>query len=181
MSKSIAVLAITGVAAVLASVLPRQPLIIWNASSSVPIGFFAIERRPLRRGDLALVKLPPTIAASAADRGYLPRSAYLIKPVAAIGGDRVCRIGRSILIRGRLAAAAASRDAAGRPMLQWHGCRVLRSGELFVVSTGLNSFDGRYFGAVTSQNAVGAASSIWSYLTEQHAERPASTGFIGPF
>ena len=163
MSKNIAAIAISGVAAVLASALPRQPQIVWNASSSVPIGFYAIERRPLRRGDLALVKLPTNIAAWAADRGYLPRSAYLIKPVAAIGGDRVCRIGRTLLVRGRIAVTAASRDAAGRPMLQWHGCRVLRSGELFVVSSGLNSFDGRYFGAVTSQNAVGAASRIWSY------------------
>lgn len=163
MSKFIAVIAISGVASVLASALPRQPPIVWNASSSVPIGFYSIERRPLRRGDLALVKLPPKIADWAAHRGYLPRSTYLIKPVAAIGGDRVCRIRRTVLVRGRIVAAAASLDAAGRTMLHWRGCRVLGFGELFVVSPTPDGFDSRYFGAVTSQNAVGAASSIWSF------------------
>jgi hypothetical protein len=41
------------------------------ASPSVPIGFKKIQHRPPRRGDLALVKLPPKIADLAAEREYL--------------------------------------------------------------------------------------------------------------
>jgi conjugative transfer signal peptidase TraF len=163
MSKAIAVIASAGVAALLVAEFPKQPVVVWNASPSVPIGFYTIEGRPLLRGDLALVRLPPKIADWAANRGYLPRSAYLIKPVAAVHGDRVCRIGQTILVRGHVAAIAASRDGACRAMLHWKGCRVLRSGELFVVSPGLNSFDSRYFGAVAGRDVVGAASAIWSY------------------
>ena len=162
MSKAIAVIASAGVAALFVAEFPKQPVIVWNASPSVPVGFYTVKRRPLRRGDLALVKLPPRIAVWAAARGYLPRSAYLIKPVAAIAGDRVCRIGRIVLVRGSIAATAASRDAAGRVLPQWHGCRALRSGELFVVSSGLNSFDSRYFGPVADQNARGTLTHVWT-------------------
>jgi conjugative transfer signal peptidase TraF len=163
MSKATAVIANAGIAALLAAELPKLPVIVWNASPSVPIGFYSIERRPLRRGDLALVRLPPKIADWAAERGYLPRSAYLIKPVAAVRGDHVCRIGRTILVRGHVAATASIGDAAARPMLQWHGCRVLKSGESFLVSSTRNSFDSRYFGVVTGHDALGAATPIWLY------------------
>jgi conjugative transfer signal peptidase TraF len=163
MSKSIAAIAISGFAALVISELPKQPLIVWNASSSVPIGFYKIERRQPRRGDLALVKLPSKIADWAVARGYLPSSAYLLKPVTAIGGDRVCRIGRAILVRSRFVGSTANTDAAGRAMPHWHGCRALKSGELFVASSAPDSFDSRYFGPVTSSNALGAASSIWTY------------------
>jgi conjugative transfer signal peptidase TraF len=163
MSKPIAVIAISGIAALLVSELPKQPLIVWNASSSVPIGFYKIERRQPRRGDLALVKLPSKIADWAVARGYLPSSAYLLKPVAAIGGDRVCRIGRAILVQGRIVGTAANTDAAGRAMPRWHGCRALKSGELFVLSATSSSFDSRYFGPVRGRHVLGAASTIWTY------------------
>jgi type IV secretory pathway protease TraF len=107
--------------------------------------------------------LPPKIADLAANRGYLPRSAYLIKPVTAIGGDRVCRIGRAILVRARIAAIAAHNDVDGRPMPRWQGCRTLKTADLFVVSSAPDSFDSRYFGPVRGRHVLGAASTIWTY------------------
>jgi type IV secretory pathway protease TraF len=86
-------------ALLIASILAkRHPLILWNQSSSVPIGLYWIEQVPPRSGDLAVVHLPDHTADLAARRGYLPLSAYLLKPVAATGGDRICRLGGNVLL-----------------------------------------------------------------------------------
>lgn len=140
----------------------KYPILIWNASPSLPIGLYRATRQPPRRADRVLVRLPPRLAALAARRGYLARSAYLIKPVAATAGDRVCRVGSHISVRGRLAARAKACDRSGRAMPTWHGCHRLREGEVFLLAADPDSFDGRYFGVV-SQGAVAArAVLVWS-------------------
>jgi len=57
-----------------------------------------------------------------------------VKPVAAIAGDRVCALGRAILINDRLAAMRRRTDPSGRPMPWCTGCRLLGPGELFLLS-----------------------------------------------
>ena len=97
-----------GVGLVLASVFPdRPPLLIWNASPSQPIGLYRMLPGAAHVSDRVLVRLPPHLANLAARRGYLAPSAYLLKPVAAVSGDRVCRLGTRISVNGRLAARAA--------------------------------------------------------------------------
>ena len=138
----------------------RHPLILWNQSSSAPIGFYWVEQNPLRAGDLAVVRLPGGTADLAARRGYLPHSAYLLKPVAGIGGDRICRLGGNVFIGRAFAARALDADRQARSLPQWRGCRILRSGEFFVVSRTPASFDGRYFGPIQGENVVGRARPI---------------------
>ena len=101
----------------------KAPLLFWNASPSVPRGLYGIDRTPPKVGDLVLIRLPAPWAAFAARRGYLPRGAFLIKPVAALAGDTVCRRSVRISVRGKLAGRAHSADASGRPLPSWHGCR----------------------------------------------------------
>lgn len=135
--------------------------VVWNATSSVEIGLYSISRRSPATGDIAAVRLPAAAAELAHVRGYLPRSALLLKPVAAVGGDHVCRRARYILINGRLRAVAADRDRAGRPLPVWRGCRTLRPGDVFVLSQKPDSFDGRYFGVLKAGDVVGGASLLW--------------------
>ena len=130
------------------SITSWRPLLIWNASPSVPVGLYLVTQAPPRVGDLVVVRLPPFMAVFAASRGYLPRSAYLLKPVAAIAGDLVCRFGAQVFVRRRFAGLAAVADHGGIPMPAWHGCRVLRTGEVFVLADHAASFDSRYFGAL---------------------------------
>ncbi len=103
------------------------------------------------------MRLPAAAAELALARGYLPRHALLLKPVAASGGDCVCRWGRYILINGRLRAVAADRDRAGRPLPVWRGCRTLAPGDVFVLSLKPGSFDSRYFGVLARDDTVGRA------------------------
>src|SRR3546814_1590099 len=66
------------------------PKLIWNASASVPIGFYTV--RPasdLRIGDLAVVTPPDDVAVFLSTGGYLPLGVPLIKPVAALPGQHV--------------------------------------------------------------------------------------------
>lgn len=70
------------------------PKLIWNASASTPIGLYTIERSPrLEVTDLVAVDAPEPLASFLADRGYLPRGVPLMKRVAGLPGQQVCRIG----------------------------------------------------------------------------------------
>jgi type IV secretory pathway protease TraF len=89
----------------------------------------------------------------AAARGYLSPDAWLIKPVVALAGDRVCRLNGKITINGRLAAVAQPEDKKGRALPEWEGCKTLAEGEVFLLSSTGGSFDGRYFG-VTPRSAL---------------------------
>lgn len=133
-------------------------LIVWNASPSVEIGlYWAFYRRP-EFGELALVRLPDAIAQIADQRGYLPRSALLIKPVAGTVGDRVCRFGADVFVRSQLVARAATENES---LPAWHGCRTLKGSELFLLADHPSSFDSRYFGPLHAKHVIGTAVPIW--------------------
>ncbi|MBX9591306.1 MAG: S26 family signal peptidase [Hyphomonadaceae bacterium] len=153
---------LAGIALVTAACLPKHPLLIWNASPSVPIGLYLSAPGFPRLGELALVQLTGPMAMSAHRRGYLRRGAYLLKPVAAVTGDRVCRFGTHVFVRGRRAALALAKDSIGRYMPAWHGCRTLGPGEVFVLAENPASFDSRYFGIVRTEHLAGYAMRLWS-------------------
>jgi conjugative transfer signal peptidase TraF len=160
--REVRTLALAGLAlaAVAGSAWHTTPRLIWNVTSSVEIGLYWISPRSTTAGDIVAVRLPAAIAEFAHARGYLPRSALLLKPVAAARGDHVCRWGSYILINGRPRAIAAHRDQAGRTLPVWTGCRTLRPDEVFVLSRKPESFDGRYFGVLTRLHVEGRASLI---------------------
>ena len=71
-----------------------MPWLLWNASASVPIGLYAVHPvGPLRVGQLLIVSPPAPLARFLAARRYLPMGVPLIKHVAALPGQTVCRLG----------------------------------------------------------------------------------------
>jgi hypothetical protein len=46
-------------------------------------------------------------------------------------------------------------------MPSWQGCRLLASGDLFLLADNQESFDSRYFGVVSASDAVGRAVPLW--------------------
>ena len=137
------------------------PLLVWNASPSVPIGLYRPAFRPPRTGALAVIRLPEARKALAERRGYLRPGALLIKWVAAVTGDRVCRYGSLVMINGRPAAHARASDAAARSLPAWRGCTRLGAGQIFVLSGAAGSFDSRYFGPVDATQVMGTAEPVW--------------------
>ena len=58
------------------------PVILWNASPSVPIGLYRLTFRPSQTAALAVIRLPEPLRILAETRGYLRKGVLLIKPVA---------------------------------------------------------------------------------------------------
>ncbi|MCB1522426.1 MAG: S26 family signal peptidase [Hyphomicrobiaceae bacterium] len=146
-----------GVTAIGLSGKAATPLVIWNASPSVPTGLYVVLPGMPRRGELAVVRLAPADREQAHRRGYLHRAAYLLKPVVAMKGDSVCRIRTAVLVNNCTLAEARLIDAAGRPMPAWSGCHTLQPGELFLISSAAASFDSRYLGVIGARQVVGTA------------------------
>ena len=138
------------------------PIIVWNASESVPVGLYAVlpTSRPAV-GDLALIDPPVALATELARRGYLPAGTPMLKRVAARPGQKVCRFANRVRIDGRPAAIARDRDSRGRSLARWSGCRRLRNDEVLVLNPHVASLDGRYFGPLPLIAVVGRAVPLW--------------------
>jgi conjugative transfer signal peptidase TraF len=146
------------------SFLPVAPKLIWNASASVPLGFYSIEpARHLEVTDLVAVETPEPLASFMDERRYLPRGVPLMKRVAALPGQRICRNGSHITIDGIDMAEALARDRAGRVLPSWHGCRRIADGEVFLMNWAApDSMDGRYFGPLAINSIIGRAIPLWT-------------------
>ena len=133
------------------------PLVIWNASNSVPTGWYFTSKRQPNLGEIAVIRPPEWVEIYASARGYLPLRTPLLKPVRAIEMSFVCRFGRSVFIDGKLVAKARYLDATHRMLPVWKGCRILKSDEIFVLGMHRDSFDSRYFGPVNRTSVRGTA------------------------
>lgn len=143
-----------------ASLARSNPVLIWNASPSVPTGLYLIEKRRLDLGEIAVLRPPNWAASLANERGYLPQSALLLKPVVARKGDIVCRFGLFVFVNDRLHAAALQHDKMNRLLPSWRGCLRLGGAQIFVMSRHKDSFDSRYFGPVDDNNVIGVGKLI---------------------
>ncbi|OEC32948.1 conjugative transfer signal peptidase TraF [Pseudomonas cuatrocienegasensis] len=134
------------------------PRLIYNASVSVPVGWYRMSPADsLAPGDLVLVRLPPEARSLAAQRGYLPTNVPLLKTVAAMAPQQVCVEGSQVRIDGVVVARRLRWDLQGRPLPTWQTCRRLVGDELFLLSSNPASFDSRYFGPVSVNAIIGRA------------------------
>lgn len=147
------------------------PRLTYNPSDSVAVGWYRVDPldsrtgslpRSLSVGSIVLTRLPADAAALAAQRGYLPTHAPLLKRVGAMAPQEVCIAGDSVRIDGVPSAVVLPADRLGRPLPSWQQCRQLRPGELFLLSV-VNpaSFDSRYFGPVSASTVIGIAHPVW--------------------
>ena len=158
----VALLAAIAVAAPIAINMPMR--LLWNATASAPIGFYAIEPadRPAA-SELVAVMPPEPLAAFMVQRGYIGYGVPLLKRVVALPGQRVCRIGRAITVDGVARGDALDRDRIGRDLPIWQGCRVIAPGEIFLMNSGVrDSLDGRYFGPLPASAVIGRALPLWT-------------------
>ena len=128
------------------SVMPMK--LLWNATASAPIGLYSIgPASKLQIGDLVVVRPDEALEGFMVERRYIGRGVPLLKHIAALSGQQVCRIGRDIMIDGRFAAAALDRDSRGRDLPVWQGCQHIAPNAAFLLNpTVRDSLDSRYFG-----------------------------------
>lgn len=153
------------VAATLLSVaLPLSRVLIWNVTASVPTGLYHIRgKASLHVGERVAIDPPPRLHTYLAKRGYLPSGVPLLKEIAALRGDTVCRAGLVIKINGQVAGFARALDRRERPLPVWQGCHNIAADEVFVMNRDApGSFDGRYFGPLARTAVIGRASPVWT-------------------
>ena len=153
--------AVSIAALVLASAFEFAPRLVWNASASAPIGLYKIENRAPAIGDFVLVDPDKNLVKWITERGYLPSDIPLLKRVAALAGDEVCRENERIFINKTHVADSLFVDSLGRKMPVWSGCFSLRKNEIFLLNAPEKSLDGRYFGATNASQMVGIARPLW--------------------
>ena len=147
-----------------ASIASFAPRLIWNASASTPVGFYTIgDVGALDVTDLVAVDAPEPLATFLSDGGYLPRGVPLLKRVAAVPGQRVCRTGLVITVDGVPMGDALDRDRRGRLLPIWRGCQLVANGELFLMNWQVrDSLDGRYFGPLPASAVIGRATPLYT-------------------
>lgn len=157
-----AALAIGAIAITATVAMPRR--LIWNASASVPVGLYAVQEvNQFRIGDLLAATPPPEIEEFLADGGYVPAGVPLIKHVAALSGQTICRIGNTITVDMRVVGQARGHGSRGRPLPDWQGCLTLATQQIFLMNTAMpDSLDGRYFGPFERSDIIGRAVAIWT-------------------
>jgi conjugative transfer signal peptidase TraF len=139
------------------------PLYMWNASASVPVGLYRLQSTDERYvSELVAVMPPEPLATFLADGNYLPRGVPLLKHVLALPDQTVCRDGLTVRVDTVAMGVARESDGRRRPLPTWQGCRVIGSGELFLMNwQSADSLDGRYFGPIPASAVIGRAHPVW--------------------
>jgi conjugative transfer signal peptidase TraF len=165
-ARQIAVLGAVAIVVAATAVMPTRsasPWVVYNASGSAQLGWYRVVRCTPTRGDTAVVRPSQAHESALVMATHHPPNTPLLKRVAAVFADRVCRVGALVLINGRTVGKAFQRDQTGRPLPVWEGCVTLELGQFFLLNDHPFSFDSRYFGPVSEGQIIGVAQPIWTW------------------
>ncbi len=129
-----------------------QRVIVINTSPSVAPGMYLRSASEPTVGRIIDFRIPdyarPYVQGRTGNNG---ENWYILKPIAAVPGDRVDTTGEWLVINGhKLAPMPPPTDSSGRPLPVWRQSRVLGADEFFVFSARIpNSFDSRCYGPIT--------------------------------
>lgn len=157
----IIILAVSTLATVLllTASAPKRGSLVWNYTPSMPLGLYRIEDRQWSVGERVAVMPSGKLADILAETGALKAGRVLLKRVAAVEGDRVCRADVAITINSEY-RATAQQDVL---LPTWTGCSLLQAGEVFLLGEADNSFDGRYFGVSSAADIIGPAQALITF------------------
>ncbi len=156
----------TGAALGLLSLGAQAPALVWNFTTSVPVGLYGVSQRHPAKGDLIAIAPEGSARETLDAYGALPAGKVLLKQLRAVGGEVVCRTGASVTINGAEVATARLRSNDGRALPVWRGCRSLGPDEVLVLAPHPLSFDGRYLGPIDINQIIGVATPLLTFPHE---------------
>jgi type IV secretory pathway protease TraF len=137
-----------------------------NISPSLPLGLYRLHPvvRPLTRGTLVIVHVP----------GWSARTVPFLKPVAAVAGEWVCRVGQALVIHG--GDYGPVYDAwRGEPLpsaIAADTCATVPPGHVFLATAAPSSLDSRYYGPIAMEQITATATPLWTWGTADAAPIP---------
>ncbi len=159
----LALAAVVAAALTAAALTAPRDLVLYNHSPSVPEGLYLRTGAPVTVGGFVTVRARDVAPEQAHQRSFEDAGDRFIKRVAAMGGARVCSDGRRLVVGSdgdgvgddgddRRAVAIRVVDVrADQSIHGWRGCRVLDAGEVLLLGDTEDSFDGRYWGPISTQ------------------------------
>jgi type IV secretory pathway protease TraF len=129
-----------------------------NVSPSLPYGLYRLHRveaSALRPGMLVIAHVP----------GWTPWLRPLLKPVAAVAGEWVCRAGQHLRIHGTDYGVVYDRWR-GAPLpsaVAEDSCVMVPSGQIFLASPAPQSLDSRYVGPIDVASVRWIATPLWTW------------------
>jgi conjugative transfer signal peptidase TraF len=142
----------------------NDPPMIINESASMAKGVYGRSGNvvDLKRGDvIAMAMHAPAKDYLVEELGY-PEGTMLIKRVAGLSGDVMCRHNERVTINATTVYAARL-DSRGNPLPYWQGCIALSPNEVFLLGDNPASFDSRYFGPVTASQISGTYKAVMTW------------------
>jgi len=144
-----------------ANVLVDQKRLIWNRTESAPVGLYWRSDGPLTLNGWAVVSASSEAAEWTSANGFTGTDWPLVKRIAALPGDEICRENETILINKFVVAKAHLEAPGGLELPRWQGCHLLQKGEVFLLNEHPRSLDGRYFGIMQDSDLEGVATLLW--------------------
>jgi len=151
-----------------AIVWPHKPgvAILYNDSASVPLGFWIKTSDTVSVG--AVIGFRPPLAAMPYVTAHMPayvRAKLILKYVAAVAGDQICRTADGTFsVNGHALGRAVTVDGHGNRLPVWQGCETLEGGEVAVFSDHIpDSFDSRFYAAIPAGDIFGVYRPFWTW------------------
>jgi type IV secretory pathway protease TraF len=116
----------------------------------------------LKHGDIIAMPMNQNAKDYLGDQLGYPADTMLLKRVAALPGETVCREAGTVTVPGRV-VHADRRDRKGGLLPFWVGCHTLLPTEVFLLGDHLSSFDSRYFGPVLKRDLSGTYQEVISW------------------
>lgn len=147
--------------------MPNQknaPPIIINETPSMQKGLYVRtgNATDLKRGEIVAMPMPKNAKEYLVGKLGYPADTLLIKRVAALPGDIVCRQTDTLSVAGKTLQAKA-RDRHDNALPNWQGCHKLTNERIFIQGDHSGSFDSRYFGPVSQQALSGTYRQVLSW------------------
>ena len=140
------------------------PLAIINETPSMQKGLYVRidDAQDLKRGEIVAMAMPTSAKDYLVGKLGYPADTLLIKRVAALPGEEVCRHEDTLTVAGKELHAKA-RDTRGNVLPNWQGCHKLSNERIFIQGDHPGSFDSRYFGPVSRQGLSGTYRQVLSW------------------